>query len=300
MKTVPSSSPRPVPHAAHGPAPSVAALFERIADRSALAAGAQDIIRLANHSPDDLSDLQRLVQPDASLVALLLRRVNSSFYRLDQPVCDLTTAAQLLGFREFRNLAITVYLSRMFHTPVEPDGFSTRQLWNHGVAVAAASQMVARVCGCGAPADAYIAGLLHDIGLLLLSQQMRGRFEQVIQRVRWGTPTPQAEREIYDFHHAQLGGYAARRWEFPPAIVDAIEHHHGVEAYHGPHGELVHVVAVANYLCSRAGWTSLGVHNVPLPPDAAYRMLGLDEVALAVIWDELRPTLDSSAGLANV
>jgi hypothetical protein len=62
----------------------------------------------------------------------------------------------------------------------------------------------------------------------------------------------------------------------------------------------VHVVAVANYLCSRAGWTSLGVHNVPLPPDASYQTLGLDEVALAVIWDELRPVLDSSANLAHV
>ena len=213
---------------------------------------------------------------------------------------DLTTATQLLGFREFRNLAITVYLSRMFDTPVEPDGFSTRQLWNHGVAVAAASQLVARVCGRGVPADAYIAGLLHDIGLLMLSQQMRGRFEQVIQRVRWGTPTSLAEREIYAFDHAQLGGHTARHWEFPAAIVDAIEHHHGLEAYHGPHGDLVHVVAVANYLCSRAGWTSLGAHNVPLPPDAAYQTLGLDEVALAVIWEELRPVLESSASLADV
>ena len=72
MKPVPSSPARPVPNSPTGPVSSVTPLFERIADRSALATGARDIIRLANQSPGDLGVLQRLVQPDASLVALLL------------------------------------------------------------------------------------------------------------------------------------------------------------------------------------------------------------------------------------
>ncbi len=70
------------------------------------------------------------------------------------------------------------------------------------------------------------------------------------------------EREIYSFDHAQLGAHVAKTWEFSDAIVDAIAYHHDVDRYDGAHRELVFVVAAANYLCSRAGWTSIGVHNV--------------------------------------
>ena len=72
-----------------------------------------------------------------------------------------------------------------------------------------------------------------------------------------------------------------------------------VGRYDGVHRDLVFVVAAANYLCSRAGWTSLGVHNVSIPPDDTYRVLGLDEVALSIIWEELAPTLEKASLLAD-
>ena len=93
--------------------------------------------------------------------------------------------------------------------------------------------------------------------------------------------------------------HVARAWELPDPIVDAIAHHHDVAGYRGPHQELVYVVAAANHLCSRSGWSSLGVHNVPLPPDDVYRILKLDHVALAVIWEELAYTLDRANSLLD-
>jgi putative nucleotidyltransferase with HDIG domain len=280
------------------PSGSLQRLFARITETSSLSSNAQEIVRLASRSSGSLEDLQKLIQADPSLVALLLRRVNSSYYHLDQQVQDLSVAARLLGFREFRNLAITVYMSRMFDISTDIGTFRKAALWSHSVAVAAAAHLVSRVCGCGVPADAYIAGLLHDIGLLLINRHMRRRFAQVVERVRSMTPTCEVERSVYAFDHAQLGGHVTRYWDFPAPVVDAIQYHHDVDAYAGPHRKLVYVIAAANYLCSRAGWTSLGVHNVPLPPDPVYRTLGLDQVALAVIWDELLPTLDKAVSLA--
>ena len=275
-------------------------LFARITDLSAFSVHAQEIVRLANQSSGTLDDLQKLIQADPSLVAMILRRVNSSYYRLDQQISDLSTAARLLGVREFRNLAITVHLSRMFELSTDVGAFRVAGLWSHSVAVAAASHLVSRVCGCGTPAEAYIAGLLHDIGLLLVNRHMRRRFTQVVERVRKLASTPVVEQAVYSFDHAQLGGYAARQWDFLPAVVDAIQYHHDVELYAGPHRDLVFVVSAADYLCSRAGWTSMGVHNIPLPPDSVYRTLGLDHVALAIIWEELIPTLDKAASLATI
>lgn len=275
-------------------------LFARILESSPFSPTAREILRLANRSTGSLDELTRLIQTDPALVALLLRRLNSAYYRLDRPVQDLHVAARLLGFREFRNLAITVYMSRMVESATEVGPFHTAVLWNHSVAVAAASHLVSRVCGCGVPGDAYIAGLLHDLGLLLAHRQLRRRFAQVVQRATASTALTDVERAVYGFDHAQLGGFAAQRWEFPPAIVDAIQYHHDIQAAPAPHRELVFVVTAADYLCSRAGWSAVGVHSVPLPPDVVYRVLGLDQIALAVIWDELFPTLEKARSLATV
>ncbi len=179
-------------------------LFERISDMSNLAVGAQQIVRLCRES-NDLEQLQTLIQTDPSLVAQILRRVNSSYYALDAEVRDLCSAARLLGFREFSNLALIVYFSRMFSPPMAFGTFSIAGLWSHSVAVASAAQLVSRVCGCATPANAFTAGLLHDIGLLLCCRQMRRRFMQVVDRVRVRTMTPFVEHQVYSFDHAQLG-----------------------------------------------------------------------------------------------
>lgn len=283
---------------------SRAAGVQRQLDRMACEAGfpphAQEIAGTLHSTKGKLDDVLRLLHMDPSLVALILRRVNSPYYRLDRPVNDMAAAAKLLGVRELRNLALTVHLSRMFETPADIGTFRVANLWNHSIAVAAASHLVSRVCGCGTPTDAFLAGLLHDIGLLLVSRQMRKRFVRVIDRLRPDTPTPDVERPLYGFDHAEAGGRAVQDWGFPRMIADAAEYHHKSELYAGPHGHVVFVVSAANYLCSRAGWTSVGIHNIPLPPDAAYRALELDQVALAVIWEQLLPTLESATFLATV
>lgn len=282
-----------------GRGPALKRLFSRISDISNLAIGAQQIVRLSR-GPSNLEALQELIQTDPSLVAQILRRINSPYYHLDAEVHDLTVAARLLGFREFSNMAFTVYLSRMFTPPMVFGTFSMSGLWGHSVATAAAAQLISRVCGCAAPADAFMAGLLHDIGLLLCCRHMRRRFIQVVDRIGGPTATPLIERQVYSFDHTQLGAHVARTWEFPEPFVDAISHHHDVESYSGEHTELVYVVAAANYFCSRSGWTSLGVHNVALPPNDTYRILGLDKIALSIIWSELADTLDKANSLAEV
>ena len=236
---------------------------------------------------------------DAPLVALILRRVNSPYYRLDRPVQDLPSAARLLGVRELRNLALTVQLSRLFEIPADVGTFRVTNLWSHSVAVAAASHLISRVCGCGVPADAFLAGLLHDIGLLLLSRQMRKRFVRVVDRLDPNTPTSDVERQVYGFDHAELGGHATRDWGFSPAIADAVEYHHKSDALRGAAWRIGLCRGCRRLFLQSFGMDGMGVHNIPLPPDAAYRALGLDQVALAIIWEGLLPTLENATFLAN-
>src|SRR4029078_1646146 len=131
--------------------------------------------------------------------------------------------------------------------------YCRESLWSHSVGVAVASRLVARVCGRRACEEAYIGGLLHDIGLILLDQTLQKHFHKVIDLINEATPTHIVETKVLSFDHALLGGFVARRWIFPDAVADAITYHHQPWCYSGPHKEMVQVVAVANYLCSRAG-----------------------------------------------
>lgn len=274
-------------------------LFARIGDVSSLPATGQKILALVEDDNVQADELREAIQSDPVLVARILRRLNSSYYALSHKVADLKTAIGLLGLREIRNLALTVFVSRFFEPGVAHGTYKRENLWSHCVAVGAAARLVSRVCGRAAPEEAFIAGLLHDLGLILIEQTLRKQFITVVDSINPDTPTHVLETKILTFDHALLGGFVARKWNFPDQVADAITFHHQPWCYTGSHKDLVHVVAVANFLCSRAGITSLGVHNVATPPDEVFRGLGLDQVTLAIIWDELDTTLDKASALAN-
>jgi HD-like signal output (HDOD) protein len=274
-------------------------LFSRIGEVTSLPAAAQKVLKLTEDENADPEQLREAIQSDPVLVARLLRRLNSSYYGLSQRVSDLKAAINLLGLREIRNLALTVFVSRFYEGGRTHGPYDRESLWAHSVGVAVASRLVSRVCGRGVKDEAYIAGLLHDIGLILLDQTLHKHFHKVIDAIDESTPTHIAEARILSFDHALLGGFVARKWNFPDPVADAITFHHQPWCYTGPHKDLVNVVAVANYLCSRAGITSLGVHNVLAPPDEGYAGLGLDQVSLAIIWDELDSALEKATVLAT-
>jgi HD-like signal output (HDOD) protein len=273
-------------------------LFARIGEVATLPAAAQRILTITENADASLEELRDALQNDPILVARLLRRLNSSYYSLSQKVADLKTAVTLLGTREIRNLALTVFLSRFYEANASHGTYQRAALWSHSVGVGAAARLVARVCGRGAPEEAFISGLLHDIGLILIDQSLQRHFHRVIDNINPATPTHIVEARLLTFDHALLGGFVSRKWNFPEQVVAAITFHHLPWCYTGPHKDLVNVVAVANYLCSRSGLTSLGVHNVAPPPDSVYAGLGLDEVSLAIIWDELETTLQKASALA--
>ena len=298
-----SSTSNPPPAVANGEedasSPHRAALeklFTRISEVSTLPTVVTRIIELADDEFSNVSDLLQAIEGDPALAARVLRRVNSSYYGLRNKVADLRSAVSLLGLLEIRGLALTVYVSRMFQEGGDFLSYSREGLWNHSLGVAMIARHVSRVCDCAVPDEAYLAGLLHDIGLILLDQRLRKHFCVVIEKIDEQTPTSQIEREILTFDHADLGAFVSDRWNFPEQIVAAIRHHHHPTEYEGSHQELVYVIAVANYLCTRAGCTSTGVSNVYPPADTVYAGLELAEDKLSKIWEVVQESLSANSG----
>jgi len=145
-----------------------------------------------------------------------------------------------------------------------------------------------------------MAGLLHDVGMLLIDQYMHKPFCQVIDLVLGGTETTEAERQILTFDHTDLGAYVARKSNFPERMAVAIRYHHRPSDYRGRERELLDIVAMANYLASHRGLSSLGISNIAAPDARVCSSLGLHKRHLTAILLELDETLKSAQVLADI
>ena len=275
-------------------------LFERIGQMSTLPGLASRVLEVANDESAGASELLEVVERDPSLSLRIMRTVNSSYYGLQNTVADLRSAISLLGFQEVRNLALTVYVSRLFREPGEYRMFDREKLWNHMVAVATTARRISQLCHKAVPEEAYLAGLIHDVGLILTDQFMRRHFVKVLDEIAKGKNTIVAEREILSFDHVDLSAFISCQSHFPDQVTEAIAFHNTPLDYHGSNSELVYIVSVANYLTSREGIMALGVHDIQTPSPAMLSSLGIRAEELSEIWINLSDTLASTDQLVSL
>jgi len=268
-------------------------LFARISEASPMPPVARNIAQLTGDRSGDTDDLLRAAEDDPTLAKRVLRQLHSSSRAARNTVTDFQSVVTLLGPSKIRNLALTVYVSDLFRVDGTYLFYTRERLWSHLVRVAATAEMVSRVSGRGKPSDAYLGGLLHDIGYILMDEHLRQRFCRVIEQVDESISTLDVERELLKFDHAELGEFVVREWGFPEPVATAVRYHHEPKKHSGAYSETALVVTLANYFCCRAGFTSLGLHNVPPPTHEVYVGLGLTQEVLSAICEKLSPTLDA-------
>ncbi|MGQ9576111.1 MAG: HDOD domain-containing protein [Thermoguttaceae bacterium] len=280
----------PDPHT-EPPEVLVERLFARISEVSTLPALALKIIEVAKDPNASAADLYEVVRRDVALAVRIMRTVNSSYYSLKTKVADLQLAITLLGFEHVRNLALTAYVARLFKGQSGHGRYRREGLWNHLIGTGAVAMLVAETCGKVPPREAYLAGLFHDVGFVLLDQYLHKPFCQLVDAVTEDAPVCRVEHEILGFDHTQLGAFAAQKWDLPEQLVVSIRHHHAPASYHGPCQAMLYVVTLANAFSSLRGYTSLGVRSLQMPPSVIFSGLGLGTGQVESIWQQSRHLL---------
>jgi putative nucleotidyltransferase with HDIG domain len=238
--------------------------------------------------------LDRLLASDPTLGARVLRVVNSAFYGLSGTVTTTGAAIVRLGFAAIRNIAIAASLTRMFRGGRLGATFDARDVWRHSVAVAEGASRLARLLPRGgrvqAPADeALLAGLLHDLGLVVAMQGDRPAFEALLAALEAGPEGPFAVLEARHLHttHARLGEALANKWSFPPSLARVCAHHHDPLVLPEAERTLAALVHVADHLAVRAGQGyTRTVQGETLDPDAV-TWLGLSDANLEQVLEAL-------------
>lgn len=244
-------------------------------------------VRLARHLGDPeiaLAELAQEIRYDPGVTATVLRLANSVVFGLPRAVCSLQEALVRLGTRRIFQLAVAAALRDVLGVAVCGYGLRPGDLWRHAVAVALVSERLALQQGDGAPEVAFTAGLLHDVGKLVLEIFVAGEFEALEDARVKGFDV--AEQEILGMDHAEVGAEIMVHWDLPAELVAATRYHHRPEA-EVEYQLLVDVVHVADTVCLMEG---IGVGRDGLryvPSREAVARLGLTVTKVETLVSEV-------------
>ncbi|MBI5863851.1 MAG: HDOD domain-containing protein [Planctomycetes bacterium] len=273
--------------AAPPPAISLDAAARRVTDISTLPQVALRVMEVAQNPEAGAADLKAVVEGDPALSARVVRMVNSAAYGLRNAVTNLHQAISYLGFSQIRNLAMTASVSEIFRNDAAINTYSRRGLWKHLVSVGVCARLVARRCGEAAFEDAFLAGLLHDIGIVLADQHVHDNFRYMLENALDPQKTLcEIERTVLGFDHCMLGDRVAEAWRFPESARAAIRYHHDSMRYRGTYATIVRCVEIANVVCTLKGCTSIGMRLTRAGIEA-FQALGFGREDVVVLATDL-------------
>jgi putative nucleotidyltransferase with HDIG domain len=198
-------------------------------------------------SPVDLKQVSAVIRSDPSLTAQLLRLCNSALFNLRRRVTRVEEAAILMGTERLRNLAFTCYLIQLSCEQLPGD--QVESFWTHSLMVAMLSERVGRRLNLEDSDQAYLGGLLHDVGKLpLLMVAAEENTTAAVWLKADSAESLALEREYFGLDHCEVGRWLGINWNFDAVLVEAIESHHQPERARFPVG-IVGVVAAADYFC---------------------------------------------------
>jgi putative nucleotidyltransferase with HDIG domain len=199
-------------------------------------------------------DAAVVIERDPAISAKVLRLVNSSLYALKNPVSSIGLACSIVGLKVIKNIVVQATVIEQFARAGALANFDPQELWDHSFKTAVAARMIAaRAKHVGLDKeDAYTAGLIHDVGKMILLESRAQQFADAIQlAVDTELPLAKAEGQVFGFSHAHVGGLLANRWKLSPQVQTAVMYHHSpaTEATDWAKGFLI---AAANTMAHRA------------------------------------------------
>jgi putative nucleotidyltransferase with HDIG domain len=239
----------------------------------------------------DVDRIATLVARDQSLAARVLRVANSSFYGLQSKVGTIHEAVVVLGFRAVRSMVLAVGMNSVFRGDQCP-GFDAPAYLRHGVAVGLAARVLAPLTKHN-PELAFTAGLLHDIGELVLASNFSKPYgEALAYRKQHDLPLPEAEQAVLGITHAEVGSLLADAWRFPPVLREAVADHHTPAG--APADSLANLVHVADATAHALGLSDFGDEMVMPLDGVAWTRLGISWDAYAQALPQVEKDFDET------
>jgi len=251
------------------------------------------LVEVIQHPRSGSADIARVISEDQGLTGRLLKIVNSAFYSFPRRIETVTQAVTVVGTSQIRDLVLATSVMAMFQGV--PAGLVDAQsFWFHSLSCGIVARTIAAHRGENNIERFFVGGLLHDIGYLIIFMRAGEdalRAFDVAQET--GQPVHECEREILGCDHTQVGNALLHKWNFPPALMDAVRYHHSprLSSRFPVEAATVHVAEVAVHAMR---WGRTGERKVPPFDEAAWQTLGLEPDVVPVVVDEAQRQLGAS------
>ncbi|MCK5091865.1 MAG: HDOD domain-containing protein [Gammaproteobacteria bacterium] len=204
---------------------------------------------LVNDARSSASDIGRAIEQDAALSARLLKIVNSPYYNFPSSIDTISRAITIIGTRDLRDLVLATTVTRTF-SGMDNDLIDMEKYWRHNLYCAVAGRILAQQRHVKNTERLFVAGLLHDIGSLVMYQTIPELSNEALQRTQSdGTPLYIAEKEIIGFSHGDVGAALLQKWKLPDSLIETVKYHHEPELAES-HREDVATIHIADYIAN--------------------------------------------------
>lgn len=262
---------------------------------SAVASEALDMLRDPDANNHMLEDL---ICRDPSLAARVLRAANSPFYCGRAGVTSIANAIFRLGMRNLRHVIVIAATGEFFNDS-DP---TVQYLWDHSIATAMASSYLANELSFSQQSEVFIAGLLHDVGKMIILRQYPDVYGPMIrQSIADGTPLHRLEEENFNFfNHMMVGGLVIRKWKLHDSVAEAARFHHDLEEELPPcvnYGQLLCIVTLANHFCRTVAAGASPGDGASLLDRPYVKELRLGEAKYNAIFHQIRDQMSQRIGI---
>lgn len=248
-----------------------------------------EVLRVSRDEKSSAQALAAVLMKDPALTVKVLRIANSPYYGVGREITTMTQAVVTLGMRTVTALALSTSVYRV--TGGWKSSIDRNRFWRHSLEVAISARMIAEAVKHQPAEEAFVSGLLHDIGILVLEGSFQTQYAQMLQKKRPDESLVDLETEVWGTDHARVAKFLLEQWSLPQRICDAVGLHHMTYPPDGrnPELELPQIVNLAN-LTSRFPVSEKAVRNSGLTTENKEnlcKILGLKPETLADIEAQL-------------
>ncbi len=205
-----------------------------------------EVIRVTDSEDSTAGDIADVILKDPPLSARILRVVNSPFYGPVRGISTINQAVVTLGMRAVKALALSTSLYKLFD--IDDPIVDRIRFWRHSLEVAIACREIAQACSYKPAEEAFVAGLMHDIGILIMESNFSDQFRRIWKLIESGESLVKQEEATWGTNHARVAKFLLDQWRLPPFLGEAIAAHHnnftGDESL--PHSRLGRIVNLGN------------------------------------------------------
>jgi putative nucleotidyltransferase with HDIG domain len=258
---------------------------------------AAKVMQIVGDANSTVAQLQTVIQDDQGLASRILKVANSALYARSRQITTITDAIVMLGFNNIRSLAVTSATRNLYLKRGKVLGLKDKLLWEHSVAAALSGRMVAERVDLKVADEAFLWGLLHDIGKLVILQKLPDEFDRIVEAVyNQGRSFVDAEREHLGFDHTEVGAMIIKKWKLSERFENAILNHHNLDESKGQIDPWVRYIDLANSMCKKLGFGFVKREDMDLTEDPSAVALGITpdrmELILNVAREKIREEME--------